>query len=50
MRLSLWKKLTLVGVVGAVTFQVANCAQIVGALASTVTAGGVLYLVRKVID
>ncbi len=43
------KKLLLALMTGAIALQVATC-QTVTAIASSITAGGVLYLVRRVMD
>jgi hypothetical protein len=48
-----WKRLALAVMSGAVLFQVPGCtetAAVVTGIASSVTAGAVLYLVRRVID
>jgi hypothetical protein len=53
MRNGQWKRLALAMCSGAFLCQVTGCAETaiyVSSLASVLTAGGVLYLVRKVID
>jgi hypothetical protein len=54
MKNNVWKKLLAVGLIGgSFLFQAPTCvdrAQIVTAVSSVVTAGGVLYLVDRVIN
>jgi len=50
MRAVSWKKLALLALSGSLLLQIPNCFQVVSALSNLVTAGGVLYLVRRVID
>jgi hypothetical protein len=53
MRYGQWKRLVLTMLSGAVLFQAPGCEQAaigLSTLASLVTAGGVIYLVTKVID
>ncbi len=53
MRKMNWKKLSLALLSGSILFQVPACTQTaigISTLASLVTAGGVVYLIRKVID
>jgi hypothetical protein len=48
-----WKKLALALLSGTILFQAPGCvemATVVTAISSALTAGGVLYLVRRVID
>ena len=48
-----WKKVVLTVLSGSILFQLPGCTEAaiyIGSVASAVTAGGVLYLVRRVID
>lgn len=53
MKKKMWKKLVVIGVIsGSIMFQTPACvqtAEVVTAAASMVTAGGVLYLVDRVV-
>lgn len=47
-----WKKITLALLGGSILFQLPGCTETaiyISALAQTVTAGGVIYLIRKVL-
>ena len=53
MRNGQWKKLALAVLSGSILFQTTGCAEAslaLTAIATSVTAGGVIYLIRKVID
>jgi len=53
MRSKIWKKLALATFGGAMLLQVPGCTETainVTALMSTITAGGVMYLVGRVLD
>lgn len=53
MRNGQWKKNLLAMLSGSILFQTTGCAEaslIITSLASVVTAGGVIYLIRKVLD
>ena len=48
-----YKRMAILVLSGSVLYQVTGCTQTavaIGAYASLVTAGGVLYLIRKVLD
>ena len=53
MRNGKWKKRALAMLSGSILFQTTGCVEAslaITTIASTVTAGGVIYLIRKVID
>jgi hypothetical protein len=53
MRVRRWKELSLAVVSGAFLMQIPGCAELALtgiSISSAITAGGVLYLVRRVID
>jgi hypothetical protein len=48
-----WKRMALAVLSGTILFQTPGCAEAslgITAIATTVTAGGVIYLIRKVLD
>jgi hypothetical protein len=53
MRNMQWRKVALAMLSGSILFQLPGCTEAaiyIGSVASAITAGGVLYLVRRVID
>lgn len=50
MRMQKWKKVSLMILSGSVLLQVPTCFEAVTALSSAVTAGGVMYLVARVLE
>jgi hypothetical protein len=53
MRNGQWKRLLLAAFSGAILFQAPGCVETalgISTLASVVTAGGVIYLIRRVLD
>jgi len=45
---SSWKKFAWLALSGSILLQIPNCFQVVSAISNAITAGSVIYLVRKV--
>jgi hypothetical protein len=45
-----WKKFAWLALSGSILLQIPNCFQVISAISNAITAGSVIFLVRKVVD